>query len=166
VPDRVDGDEWRDAEHVARYLSETMPNAPAVAATHEDVLRELISPRTRRALDLGCGDGRLLALAFDVAPGASGVGCDFSDPMLDLARARFDDNTRVQLVSHDLGMPLPDLGLFDLVVSGFAIHHLADVRKRAIYAEVSTYSHPAGCSSTSNTSRHRPSACIALFSTP
>jgi tRNA (cmo5U34)-methyltransferase len=144
LPDRVDGDEWKDAGHVARYLEATMPGFPVVAATHTDVLRELISPETRRVLDLGCGNGRLLSLALDLAPDATGVGIDFSEPMLDLARTRFGDDPRVQLTSHDLGIPLPDLGTFDLVISGFAIHHVADARKRAIYTEVFSLLSPGG----------------------
>lgn len=43
---------WKDAAHVDRYLTTTMSHAPAVAATHDDVLRQLVRPGTRRILDL------------------------------------------------------------------------------------------------------------------
>ena len=84
----VPGSEWQDAEHVNRSLAETMPNAPAVAGTHEDVLRELITSDVRSVLDLGCGNGRLMAIALEQSPEATAVGLDFSEPMLEPARAR------------------------------------------------------------------------------
>ena len=88
----VPGSEWQDAEHVDRSLAETMPNAPAVAGTHEDVLRELITFDVRSVLDLdldlGCGNGRLMAIAREQSPEATAVGLDFSEPMLEPARAR------------------------------------------------------------------------------
>lgn len=56
--------------------------------------------------------------------------------MLAAARERFAGEAGVELVVHDLADPLPALGSFDLVVSGFAIHHLEDARKRALFGEV------------------------------
>ena len=48
------------------------------------------------------------------------------------------------VVEHDLDMPLPDWGPFDAVVSGFAIHHVSDERKRALYREVFGILGPGG----------------------
>jgi tRNA (cmo5U34)-methyltransferase len=45
---------------------------------------------------------------------------------------------------HDLAAPLPDRGRFDVIVSGFAIHHLVDERKRALFTEVAQRLRPGG----------------------
>jgi SAM-dependent methyltransferase len=90
----------------------------------------------RRVLDLGTGDGRLLALLRIDRREMLGVGLDFSEPMLEAAHKRFADDGRVELVGHDLAEPLPALGRFDAVVSSFAIHHLEHERKRKLYGEV------------------------------
>lgn len=90
----------------------------------------------RRILDLGTGDGRLLALLRIDRARSAGVGLDVSEPMLAAARERFAGDAGVELVRHDMSRPLPDLGAFDAVVSCFAIHHLEHERKRSLFAEV------------------------------
>jgi tRNA (cmo5U34)-methyltransferase len=86
----------------------------------------------------------LLALVRSQWPHVEAVGVDFSPAMLDAARARFVGDAAVTIVAHDLDQPLPDLDRFDTVVSSFAIHHLADARKRALYAEVRDALVPGG----------------------
>jgi SAM-dependent methyltransferase len=100
----------------------------------------------RRVLDLGTGDGRLLALLLADRPGIIGVGLDFSEPMLEAAQERFVGDERVELVKHDLAEPLPGgaLGPFDAIVSSFAIHHLEHERKRALYGEIFDLLEPGG----------------------
>ncbi len=105
---------------------------------------EQVPERVGRFLDLGTGDGRLIDLVRRARPGAAAVGLDRSEPMLAAARERFDGQADVELVVHDLADPLPALGSFDLVVSGFAIHHLEDARKRALFGEVLAILRPGG----------------------
>jgi len=95
-------------------------------------------------LDIGTGDGRLLALLQSNHPGMLGVGVDFSDVMLARASKRFEGNQRVELVKHDLTEPLSNVGPFDAVVSSFVIHHLEHERKRSLYAEVFDLLEPGG----------------------
>ena len=108
------------------------------------MLSEQVPRDARRILDLGTGDGRLLALLQADRPQTLGVGLDFSELMLEWARKRFDDDERIELVKHDLTEPLPALGRFDVVVSSMAIHHLEHERKRSLYGEVFDLLEPGG----------------------
>ncbi|MEA2392306.1 MAG: tRNA (cmo5U34)-methyltransferase [Solirubrobacteraceae bacterium] len=126
--------EWTTAEHVARYL-ERAAGCPQ-RTEGESVLLDHVPRDARRILDLGTGDGRLLALLRIDRRDTLGVGLDFSELMLEAARERFVSDERVELVAHDLAQPLPSLGRFDAVVSSMAIHHLEHERKRSLYAEV------------------------------
>jgi tRNA (cmo5U34)-methyltransferase len=134
--------EWSDAAHVERYLGRTQGSVPNVSA--DEALLEQIPARTRRVLDLGTGDGRLLALLLADRPALRGVGLDSSEPMLIRARERFGGDPRVELLGHDLAGALPALGRFDAVVSSLAIHHLEDERKRSLYAEAFALLEPGG----------------------
>ena len=134
--------QWASREHALAYLerADRVPHR----TEGEAVLLGLVPLAARRVLDLGSGDGRLLALVTMHRPGMSAVAVDFSPAMLEVARARFAADPAVEVVAHDLDRPLPDLGRFDAVVSSFAIHHLPHPRKRAIYAEVFDRLAPGG----------------------
>lgn len=135
-------EEWTTIEHVSRYLerADEFPHR----LEGEGVLLEHVPRDVSRVLDIGTGDGRLLALLQADRPEIAGVGIDFSNVMLARARKRFEGDRRVELVKHDLNEPLPDLGRFDAVVSSFVIHHLEHERKRSLYAEVFDLLEPGG----------------------
>jgi tRNA (cmo5U34)-methyltransferase len=137
--------EYNSAEHALQYLARA-DGIPHRAAG-EAVLNEIVPRSARRILDLGCGDGRLLALLRLDRPDSRGVAADLSPTMLDAARARFAGDPLVEVVAHDLDEPLAalgDAGSFDAVVSCFAIHHCSHARKRALYAEAFTLLAPGG----------------------
>jgi SAM-dependent methyltransferase len=126
---------WRLPEHALAYLAQA--DAIPHRAEGETTLLECLPTRVTRILDLGSGDGRLLALVRMVHPHVHAVALDFSDAMIERLHARFAGDPLVEVVHHDLDAPLPPLGgLFDAVISSFAIHHLADARKRSLYAEI------------------------------
>ncbi len=100
------------------------------------MLEGLIPLGTRRILDLGTGDGHLVDLLRVRRPHATFVALDASPPMLEAAARRFSSEAPVELREHDMAQRLPDMGRFDAIVSAFAIHHLADSRKRGLLDEV------------------------------
>ena len=125
---------WTTTDHALDYLerADSIPHRKE----GESSLLEFIPQTTRRILDLGTGDGRLLALVKREHPNTEAVAIDFSAAMLDAARKRFAGDSSVAVVTHNLDNPLPDLGKFDAAVSSFAIHHVEHERKRALYSEV------------------------------
>jgi SAM-dependent methyltransferase len=135
-------EEWTSTEHVDRYLA--LADQVPHRAEGEGVLLEQVPHLARRVLDLGTGDGRLLALLQAGRPEMLGVGLDFSGVMLEAAAKRFAGDERIELVTHDLADPLPALGRFDVVVSSMAIHHLEHERKRSLYGEVFDLLEPGG----------------------
>jgi demethylmenaquinone methyltransferase / 2-methoxy-6-polyprenyl-1,4-benzoquinol methylase len=82
------------------------------------------------ALDVCCGTGDMaLELAGRVSPGGNVVGCDFSEPMLDLAREKANGRAAeaVRFEWADaLSLPY-DAGRFDAVTVGFGVRNLADL---------------------------------------
>jgi SAM-dependent methyltransferase len=133
---------WTGSEHALRYLAQAdeIPHRTEGEAT----LLEFLPERVERFVDLGCGDGRLTALILSARPEARAVALDFSPPMLAAARERFAADDRVTVIEHDLDQTLPIDEAVDAVVSSFAIHHLADDRKRAVGAEAFAWLRPTG----------------------
>jgi tRNA (cmo5U34)-methyltransferase len=138
---------WTSNEHARYYLERA--DSISHRGEGESALLEFIPQGTRRILDLGTGDGRLLALVRKELvrrgrPETEGVAVDFSPSMLEAVRQRFAGEASISVVAHNMDEPLPALGKFDAVISSFAIHHLVHERKRALYAEIYGLLNPGG----------------------
>lgn len=133
---------WTSAEHALSYLAraDQIPHR----TEGEAVLLAQVPQTVHRILDLGTGNGRLLALLKIDRPCAESIAVDFSPTMLSAAKARFAEDDTVQVIAHNLDDPLPEWGRFEAIVSSFAIHHLAHDRKRALYAEIFQRLQPGG----------------------
>ncbi len=136
--------EWQTIEHALAYLAraDKLPHR----TEGEKALLEQIPPNAKRVLDLGTGDGRLLALVKLNNPFVEGVALDFSDPMIEAAKKRFANKKNITIVKHDFNLPLSasQLGRFDAVVSSLAIHHLTHTRKKQLYTEIFNLLNPQG----------------------
>lgn len=145
--------QWTTQALTRTYLEGVRGAIPLAEAQIEVVLK-IVAAWCRgvqeriRVLDLGCGDGILGRAVLDRYPGAHVVFVGFSAPMLDAARAELGADSAAQLVQADFSSPdwlghLDGTG-FDVVLSGFSIHHQSDERKRTLYAEVYDLLAPGG----------------------
>lgn len=138
---------WTSTDHARDYLERA--DSISHRGEGESALLEFIPATARRILDLGTGDGRLLALVREELarrerPDTEAVAVDFSPPMLEAVRKRFAGESSVSVVALNMDNPLPALGKFDAVISSFAIHHLIHERKRALYTEIYGLLNPGG----------------------
>jgi len=133
---------WTSNDHAREYLE----RADSISHRNEgeSALLEFIPRTARRIFDLGTGDGRLLSLVRHEFPDTEAVALDFSPAMLEAVGKRFAGESSISVIAHNLDEPLPTLGNFDAVISSFAIHHLVDERKQALYAEIYALLNPGG----------------------
>ncbi len=142
---------WQGEDLTLRYLTGVRGAIP-LAQVQLDAMLRLIQwerPLVTAVLDLGCGDGILGQAVLDAYTQANGVFIDFSAPMLAAAKKRLAVySSRVSLVNGDYGQPgwqsSLDVQQFDVIVSGYSIHHQPDTRKRALYAELFDMLTPGG----------------------
>ena len=135
---------WRRRENVQNYLEGTRA---AIPFANEQIgltlrLMEEIDGEISTILDLGCGDGVLGRAALEKWPQASCLFIDFSDPMLEAAERRLAGNgynyelMKVDFAETGWTEAAAGKGPFDVVLSGFSIHHQPEDRKRALYFEI------------------------------
>ncbi len=140
----VRDDVWKSETLVANFLSGVRGGIPYAADQIAMMLRIVAAGEgpVARFLDLGSGDGALAAAVLSQFPRAEATLLDFSAPMMDAARVRLgDDDARHRFVLADFGQrgwadAVADRAPFDLIVSGYAIHHQPDEGKRRVYAEI------------------------------
>ena len=85
----------------------------------QDVVRFLVPP-DQRVIEIGCGNGDLLA---SLKP-AYGVGADFSEEMIKLAKGRHGDLHFIQADAHELDLK----DKFDFVILSDVVNELWDVQ--------------------------------------
>jgi SAM-dependent methyltransferase len=141
---------WQSEAVAKLYLNRTRQAIPHADAQLDSILRivryHFTQPQT--ILDLGCGDGILGRLMLAAFPDTHVVFVDFSEPMLEATRAQLPENTRCDVLKIDYGRPdwiqhLP-IPAFDVILSGFSIHHQTDENKMRIYQQIFDLLNPGG----------------------
>jgi tRNA (cmo5U34)-methyltransferase len=135
---------WKSVTLGKHYL-EGVRGAIPLAAQQIELILLMVgqAPRkVRRFMDLGCGDGILGRALFGRCPDARGVFLDFSETMIAAARDKLIASAyEAVFIVQDYGQPgwvqaVVEQAPFDVIVSGFSIHHQPDQRKKAIYKEL------------------------------
>src|SRR5579864_2213965 len=94
---------WTLNDHVREYLERA--DSISHRSEGESALLEFIPRTTRRILDLGTGDGRLLSLVRQQHPDTEAVALDFSPAMLEAAGQRFAGESSVSVIAHNMDEP-------------------------------------------------------------
>lgn len=142
---------WKD-EGTARAYLKGIRGAIPYASDQMDLMMRLIDANggVGSFVDLGCGDGALAMRIFESYPRARGKLVDFSETMLAEARARLKGaNHAAEVVRGDFAArgwldPGGAAAPFDAVVSGYAIHHQPDERKKELFREIFGLLRPGG----------------------
>ncbi len=141
---------WRRPDLAKLFLEDVRGGIP-LASEQIDVLLRVVRHSTAnidRLLDIGCGDGILGRAVMAEYPNAMGVFVDFSEHMIEAAKQKVD-NHRAVFIVQDLAtktwtQSVSNYAPFDFVLSGFAIHHLLNERKRELYREIFGLLRPGG----------------------
>ncbi|MFN8372370.1 MAG: methyltransferase domain-containing protein [Anaerolineae bacterium] len=140
---------WQSAQVAYNFLDNVRGGIP-LAGEQIDVMLRVIRaacPSIERFLDVGCGDGIMGRAVLMQYPSAQGVFLDFSEPMIEAAKAKTSGSHT--FITQDYGTvewlkTVEAHAPFDAIVSGFSIHHQPDARKRELYRELFHLLKPGG----------------------
>jgi tRNA (cmo5U34)-methyltransferase len=142
---------WKTKE-LSKLFIDNVRGAIPLAETQIEIMLKIISiwnPNIKKVIDLGCGDG-ILGKAIMSGFSSIELYCiDFSEAMLDEAKKNFQSTDLVYFVNADFSLTdwkysLENSDGFDLIVSGFSIHHQNNDRKKEIYQEIYDLLNPGG----------------------
>lgn len=146
-------DEGRNEALVSGFLNNVRGAIP-LAIEQLDMMLRLVGAargeRVERFLDLGSGDGVLSSTLLDEFPFAHGWLVELPSQPASGARSQLEAHRdRVIFATADFAQPgwtsaIAAGAPFDAIVSAFAIHHLPDAGKRALYAELLELLQPEG----------------------
>jgi len=143
---------WKTPDLVKNYLSGNRAAFPC-ALDQIAVMLKLVeenSNQVNRFIDIGCGDGILSAAILEKYPHSRGVLLDFAEDMLKAAAEKLQNYAdRIDFINFDYSdmnwvNQVNYLAPFDVIVSGFSIHHQPDARKKEIYGEIYDLLTPGG----------------------
>ncbi len=141
---------WQKREISLHYLDEVRGAIPFGAVQAQLMLQivDHFNADPKKIMDLGCGNGFLAEILLKSYPEAIAILIDHSEPMIENARINMKDySERCEIINGDFSEGLTkyaDRGTVDCIVSGYAIHHLANEQKKILYSEIFNLLAPGG----------------------
>ncbi|QQE12478.1 class I SAM-dependent methyltransferase [Planctomycetota bacterium] len=144
---------WLDQRMISLYLKMMQHGLPCRDMQFNAVGRLLRANNkpVERFVDIACGDGVIGQRILDQYPNSHGIFIDFSEQMLEKAKARLEGyRHRINIIAADLckvdwattcGI---DDASEDLVITRYAIHHLQDDKKKSLYEAIFRVLKPGG----------------------
>lgn len=130
---------WQQVETAREFVQQRRAAIP-YGTDQIAVMLQLVEgfcPNPQFVVDLGCGDGIVARALLDKYPAARALLLDYSEAMIEQAgSAMAPYNERFEIRLGDLTERLPCPLQANVILSGYAIHHLPDERKRSLYAEI------------------------------
>ncbi len=141
---------WDKKDKLVKYVDGVRQFFP-LASDQLEVISRIINkfnPEVRTFLDLGCGDGFMGRYILRLFPEASGIFLDISEAMIDRAR-ELNSQRNADFIVQDFGEPgwqdsLTGSKKFDLIISGYAIHHIDNHLKKRLYKDIFDLLNPGG----------------------
>ena len=134
---------WRSQKLSKSFLRDIRGGIPFASAQIEIMMRLIQASKqsVEQFMDLGCGNGILAGTILEKYPHAQGVLVDFSKPMLSEGRRNLHEyRSQLRFVRADFStkrwITAAKGEFFDAIVSGYAIHHQPNQRKKEIYKEI------------------------------
>lgn len=141
---------WERKEKLFKYTDGVRQFFP-FAEEQLDIIKRIIgkfNPSIGNFLDLGCGDGFLGYFIYRLYPESHGVFLDISKEMIDKAKLK-DSGNKSEFIVCDYSDPdwnntIKSVGKFDLIISGYSIHHVENETKRRIFKDLFALLNPGG----------------------
>lgn len=141
---------WERKENLFKYIDGVRQFFPLANEQLDTISRiiEKYNPSIKHFLDLGCGDGFLGHFIYQLYPTSRGVFFDFSNEMIDKARQKDRENLS-EFIVGDFGdanwfKTFKTADKFDLIISGFSIHHIRNEKKKRLYQDIFILLNPNG----------------------
>lgn len=141
---------WERRDKLFKYTDGVRQFFPLANEQLDTISRvlEKFNPSIDNFLDLGCGDGFLGHFMYKLYPNSSGVFLDCSKEMIEKARIK-DLDHRSEFIVKDFSeadwmKSINSVKKFDLIISGYSIHHIENEAKKRLYASIYNLLNPNG----------------------